>query len=198
MPGIKGKSWFLFWSLAAALGLLAGCTSLCTKRLNVYRDSVEKSPPAGLALLITDPAVAQAVASLPQSYEASGCQWAPEQPSYETNCYRWSLATMDGKPIYQGLCMDTPPTYACEVHPGTRQAGVRIDVFGPGIRDKLSAQQTVTLAPGACYFIWPDCSALRGGQAILRVERLPETYDAGRRARLVTWERAHSQGRTME
>lgn len=190
--------WALVLVLSLLVGLwLAGC-ALCTKRLYVYRDTPEKSPPASLALLVTDPNLAQTVGSVPRGYSASACPWAPEQASYETDSYRLSIEALDGKTVYQGLCLDVTPTFACEVHPGARQVRVRIDTFGPGGNDKLRGEQTITLEAGGVYFLWPDCDALKAGQFSLKMERLPEPYTAAAYTRLKDWESVHTRGRSLD
>ena len=182
--------------LPIILGFM-GC-ELCNRRLYLYRDTPEKTAPAsGLALLITDPNLARAVMSRSQDYLGKGCQWAEEKPAYESDEFRLSLDKLDGKPVYQGLCLDTTPTYACEVRPGSRELQVRLDLFGSWGRESKKEMTRVTLEPGKCYFLRPDCEALQNKNLVLKVEVLPEAYTPDLRARVVDWERRNSKGRSL-
>jgi len=178
---------------------LLGCSSLCTKRLYIYRDTPAKSQgPANMALLITNPNIAQAIMTRPGNYLDRGCQWAPEQLAQETDAYRLSLERVDDQPIYQGLCLDTTATYACELRPGTRQVQVKLELFGPQGRESLRQEPRLTLEPGKTYFLKPDCEKLADRQFVLKAEPLPEPYTPELRARLVDWERQNSPGRSLE
>lgn len=177
---------------------LSGCSSLCTKRLYVYRDTPEKrQAPANTALLITDPNLAQAVMAGPINSPGAGCQWAEEKLAHETDAYRLSIDGLDGKPVYQGLCLDTTPTYACEVRPGPRQVKVRLDLFGTWGHESKKETINLTLEPGKSYFFRPDCEALQNKNFVLKVDSLPDAYTPELRTRVVDWERRHSKGRDL-
>lgn len=177
---------------------LPGCTNLCTKRLYLYRDAPEKrQAPTNMALLITDPNLARAVMAGPVSSPGAGCQWAEEKPGHEADAYRLSIERLDGQTIYQGLCMDTTPTYACEVRPGPRQVAVRLDLFGPWGHEKKTEVIRLSLEPGKSYFFRPDWEELTNRNLVLKVDSLPDAYTPELRNRVVDWERAHSQGRSL-
>jgi hypothetical protein len=164
----------------------------------VYRDTPQKSlPTSNLALLITDPDLVRAVMPGAARELEAGGRWAPEQLAHESEAYRLSLEDLDGKPVYQGLCLDVVPTYACEVRPGTRQVRARMDLFGPWGHEKVIAAAQLTLEPGGCYFLRPDADALKDKQLILKAARLPEAYSAQLRTRLIDWERQHSKGKSI-
>lgn len=178
---------------------LLGCSSLCTKRLYIYRDTpAKRQAPTNMAFLISDPHMAQAIFPSPGNYPGGGCRWAPEQPAHETDAYRLSMDRWDGKPVYQGLCMDITPTYACEVRPGPRRAEIKIDLFGPWGRESLSEEVKINLEPGKCYFLRPDCEKLNDRHVALKLEPLPDAYTPELRARVVDWERKNSKGRGLE
>ena len=173
----------LWLGLAASLWLLAGC-ALCTKHLYLYRDTPQKMPPAGMALLIADPNLAQA--ALPgANLDTGGAQWAPEQPSYQTEAYRLSIEDLDGQKVYQGLCLDTTPTYAVEVRPGNRRIAGRVELLGPEGQEKFNDSVQVNLQAGKVYFIRPDWTELQNKRLVLKVEALPGTYTPEVRARLI-------------
>lgn len=177
---------------------LLGCTNLCTKRLYIYRDTPEKrQAPANMALLITNPNLARAVTAGRLSSLDAGCQWAEEKPAHEANAYQLSVEGLDGKPVYQGLCMDIAPTYACEVRPGPREVQARLDLFGPWGHEKKKEIMKLTLEPGKSYFLQPDCGELQNKNFVLKVDPLPDAYTPELRARVVDWERRHSQGRDL-
>jgi hypothetical protein len=193
----KGSWWFLL-TLLAAQWLFIGCTALCTKRLYLYRDTPEKNRPTSeMALLITDPDLASAVSRAPKRYFEEGCQWAAEQMPLDAEAYRLSIQDLDGKPIYQGLCLDTTPTFACEVRPGERQVRIRLDLSGSWGRESIKEVQRVTLAPGGCYFLRADCESLKNRRLSLKVERLPDSYSPELRSRLIDWRRQHSSGHSL-
>lgn len=174
-----------------------GC-ELCTRRLYLYRDTPEKITPAtNSALLITDPNMARAVMDRSHEYLSPGCQWAEEKPAYETDEYTLSIDRLDGKPVYQGLCLDTTPTYVCEVRPGPREVRVRLDLFGSWGREKKMEVTKLTLEPGKCYFLRPDGQELQNKNFVLKVDFLPDAYTPELRARVVDWERTHSKGRSL-
>ena len=184
--------------LSAGLWLLAGCASLCTKRLALYRDTPEKAqPPAHMALLVTDPNFAKAVMTGPGSYQGGGCQWASEEQVQEGDVYRLSMDRVDDKPVYQGLCMDTTPTYACEVRPGSRQVLLKLDISGSWGQERVREVARLTLEPGKCYFLRPDCEELKNRRLLLKVEPMSDAYTSELRARVAAWERRHSKGRDL-
>jgi hypothetical protein len=173
----------LWLGLAASLWLLGGC-GLCTKHLYLYRDAPQKMPPAEMALLIADPNLAQA--ALPgANLDLGGAQWAPEQPSYQTEAYRLSIADLDGQKVYQGLCLDTTPTYAVEMRPGNHRIAGRAELLGPGGQEKFNDSVQVNLQAGKVYFIRPDWTELQNKRLVLKVEPLPGTYTPEVRARLI-------------
>lgn len=196
---LRGR--WVVWTLLgllAGLWLLAGCvSSLCTKRLYVYRDTAQKSLPNSVALLITDPNIARALMPAASRDLEAGGRWAAEQLVQESDVYRLSIDELDGKVLYQGLCMDVTPTYACEVRPGTRQVRTRLDLFGLWGHEKVKEVTRLTLEPGGCYFLRPDADALKDKHLLLKVDRLPEPYTAELRARLIDWERKNSKNRNI-
>jgi hypothetical protein len=186
MSRAKGRGRYslrLWLGLAASLWLLAGC-ELCTKHLYLYRESPQKMPPTATALLIADPNLAQA--ALPgANLDLRGAPWAPEQPSYQTEAYRLTIAKLDGQNVYQGLCLDTTPTYAVEVRPGSRRIDGRADLLGPGGQEIFKDSVQVNLQAGKIYFIRPDWTELQNKRLVLNVEPLPGTYTPEVRARLI-------------
>ncbi|MEW6387661.1 MAG: hypothetical protein AB1491_09135 [Thermodesulfobacteriota bacterium] len=179
-----------------ALGLFTGC-ALCTKRLYLYRDTPEKRVPTSeLALLIADPNLAKAVSAAPPHIE-EGCQWAAEPMPLDAEGYRLTILDLDGKPLYQGLCLDTTPTEVCEVRPGERQMRTRLDLSGPWGREGIKEVTRISLAPGGCYFLTADCQAMKNRTFVLKVERLPDSYTPALRSRVIDWVRQHSTGRTL-
>ncbi|MDP3181261.1 MAG: hypothetical protein Q8M54_00405 [Desulfobaccales bacterium] len=197
----KWRSGWAGWALVALLAgqlLLAGCvSSLCTKRLYVYRDTAQKSLPNSVALLITDPNIARALMPAASRDLEAGGRWAAEQLVQESDVYRLSIDELDGKVLYQGLCLDVTPTYACEVRPGTRQVRARLDLFGLWGHEKVKEVTRLNLEPGGCYFLRPDADALKDKHLLLKAERLPEAYTAELRARLIDWERQNSKGKSI-
>ena len=177
---------------------LLGCASLCTKRLYLYRDAPEKrQTPAKMALLITDPNLARAVMASPPGSPGAGCQWAEEKPAHEADAYRLSIDGFDGNAVYQGLCMDITPTYACEARPGSRQVRVRLDLFGSWGHESKKEMINLTLEPGKSYFLRPDCGELQNKNFVLKVDSLPDAYTPELRARVVDWERRHKKGKSL-
>lgn len=189
----------LFLAAFLAGAWLLGCTNLCTKRLYLYRDTSEKRlAPANMALLIANPNLARAVSADPLSTPGPGGQWAEDKPGHETDAYRLSIDSLDGKVIYQGLCMDITPTDACEVKPGVREVMVRLDLFGPWGHEKKKEIIRLTLEPGKIYFFRPDPEELQKKNLALKVDPLKDAYTPALRAKVVDWERRHSQGRSLE
>jgi len=120
-----------------------------------------------------------------------------EEKVQEGDAYRLSLDRVDGKPVYQGLCLDTTPTLACEVRPGPRQVLVRLDMFGTWGHEKITEGARLTLEPGKCYFLRPDCAELKNRRLLLKVDPLPDAYTPELRGRIADWERRHSKGRDL-
>jgi hypothetical protein len=189
-------------ALLAATGLLFGCLdSLCTKRLYLYRDTELKSlPPADMALLIADPAIVTALLPEAAPKVTRGLPWAPEQPFYEKDYYQLSIDRLDSRPVYQGLCMNVTPTHVCEVRPGSRQVLARLKLFGAWGQERLEDNASLTLKPGGVYFLHPDWDAASASPKILRLkaERLPASYNAALRSKLMDWLRRHTKGRSLE
>jgi hypothetical protein len=197
--GLRNSAVLLLLALLAT-GLLAGCLdNLCKLRLYIYRDVEQKSlPPAGMALLIADPAIV--VALLPDAAPkmSQGLPWAPEQPSYASDFYQLSIDGLDGRRVYQGRCLDVTPSYVCEVRPGSRQVMAGLKLMGPWGQQTVKDQAALTLEPGGVYFLHPDWDGAAHKTLRLQAERLPASYDAALRAQLLAWQRAHTQGRSLE
>ena len=193
-----GAGWALV-ALLAGLWLPAGCvSSLCTKRLYVYRDTPQKGlPTSNQALLITDPNIVRVLMPGANLNLEAGGRWAPEQLVQESDVYRLSIDDLDGKTLYQGLCLDITPTYACEVRPGARQVRTRLDAYGLWGHERVKEATRVDLEPGGCYFLRPDADALKDKHLLLKIERLPEAYTAALRTRLIDWERQNSKNRNI-
>jgi hypothetical protein len=137
-----------------------------------------------MALLIVDPNLAQA--AMPgANLNLQGAQWAPEQPSYQTESYQLSIEDLDGQKVYQGQCLDTTPTYAVEMRPGNHRIAVRGDLFSPEGQEKFRDSVQLDLQAGKVYFLRPDWEALRNRRLNLKMEILPEAYTPQVRARLV-------------
>jgi hypothetical protein len=186
--------------LIAAAGLLPGCLdNLCTKRLYLYRDTEPKSlPPADMALLIADPAIVAALLPESASKISRGIPWAPEQPAYTSDYYQLSIEGLDGRLVYQGLCMNITRTHVCEVRPGSRQVLASLNLFGPWGRESAKDNAALTLEPGGVYFLHPDWQQASHKILRLQAERLPVSYTAALRAQLMDWLRHHTQGRSLE
>jgi hypothetical protein len=187
-------------TLLAATGLLSGCLdNLCTKRLYLYRDTEPKSlPPADMALLIADPAIVTALLPEAAPKVTRGLPWAPEQPFYESDFYQLSIDRLDGRSVYQGLCMNITPTYVCEVRPGSRQVLARLKLFGAWGREGVEDYAALDLKPGGVYFLYPDWEAASHKTLRLKAERLPASYNAALRSKLMDWLRRHTKGRSLE
>jgi hypothetical protein len=195
----KKRQW-LRWPwllLAAGIWLLAGCAQLCTKHLLLYREAAAKGQPtSGQALLITDPQLAQALAPGAANLNSS-LPWAPDQPFYESDCYQLSMDRVEDQPVYQGLCLDTTPTYSLEVRPGARRLNLRLNLFGPWGKEAVREAAAVNLEAGVVYFLYPEAEAARNRQLVLKVEPLLKGYDASLRQRVMDWNRQHYPARTI-
>ncbi|MDO9071267.1 MAG: hypothetical protein Q7V36_07100 [Deltaproteobacteria bacterium] len=198
--GLRNSAVLLLLALMAAAGLLAGCLdNLCTKRLYIYRDVEQKSlPPADMALLIADPAIVTALFPEAASKIGQGMPWAPEQPAYASDFYQLSIDGLDGRRVYQGLCLNITPSYVSEVRPGSRQVMASLKLVGPWGQQHVKNSAALTLEPGGVYFLHPDWDGAANKTLRLQAERLPARYDAAGRAKLIEWLRRHTQGRSLE
>ena len=198
--GIRNSTVFLLLALIAASGLLSGCLdNLCTKRLYIYRDAEQKSlPPADLALLIADPAIVAALLPEAAPKVTGGMPWATEQPAYDSDCYHLSIDGLDDRLVYQGRCMDITPSFVCEVRPGSRRVLASLKLFGPWGQQRVKDTASLTLEPGGVYFLFPDWEVAANKILRLQVTRLPASYDAAFRAKLIDWLRLHTKGRSLE
>jgi hypothetical protein len=187
-------------ALLAAAGLLGGCLdNLCKLRLYIYRDVEQKSlPPDGMALLIADPAIAAALFPEAASKISQGMPWAPEQPAYASDFYQLSIDGLDGRRLYQGRCLDITPSYVCEVGPGSRQVMASLKLMGPWGQKHVKDNAALTLEPGGVYFLHPDWDGAAQKTLRLQAQRLPAGYDTALRAKLIEWQRRHTQGRSLE
>jgi len=199
-PGLRNSAVLLLLALLAASCLLPGCLdNLCTKRLYIYRDTEPKSPPpADTALLIADPAIVAALLPEAQPKVSRGLPWAPEQPNYASDFYQLSIDGLDDRLVYQGLCMNITPTYVCEVRPGSRQVLARLELFGPWGRQSVKDTTSLTLEPGGVYFLYPDWEGASQKTLRLKAQRLPVSYNAALRSKLIDWLRRNTQGRSLE
>jgi len=198
--GGRKRAVLLLLALLAATGLLAGCLdNLCKLRLFIYRDIEQKSlPPAQMALLIADPAIAAALLPEAASKINPGMPWAPDQPFYDSDFYQLSIDGLDGRRLYQGRCLNVTPSYVCEVRPGSRQVMAGLKLVGPWGQQNVKDQAALTLEPGGVYFLHPDWDGAAQKNLRLQAERLPASYDAALRAKLLAWQRAHTQDRSLE
>jgi hypothetical protein len=198
--GLRNSTVLLLLALIAASGLLPGCLdNLCTKRLYIYRDAEPKSlPPADLALLIADPAIVAALLPDAAPKATGGMPWAPEQPAYASDFYQLSIDGLDDRLVYQGRCMDITPSFVCEVRPGPRRVLASLNLFGPWGQQRVKDTASLTLEPGGVYFLSPDWEVASKRTLRLQVERLPASYDAAFRAKLIDWLRLHTKGRSLE
>jgi len=198
--GLRNSAVVLLLALLAAAGLLSGCLdNLCTKRLYLSRDVEQKSlPPADMALLIADPAIVAAVIPEAASKVSQGLPWAPEQPVYASDFYQLSIDGLDGRRVYQGLCLNITPNHVCEVRPGSRQVMASMKLVGPWGQQQAKDQAALTLEPGGVYFLHPDWAGAGNKTLRLQAERLPASYNAALRAKLMDWLRHHTQGRSLE
>jgi hypothetical protein len=191
MPTVNryaGRSLRAWLALAVGLWLLAGCVTLCTKHLYLYREAPQKQPPAQVALVITDPTLVQAV--MPgANLDLGGAQWAPLQPSYTTEMYRLHLEKVDGQNVYQGQCLDYLPIYAVELRPGARRLAVRVDLLGPEGQQKFTDTVQVALQAGQAYLLRPDWQELLNKRLVLKTEPLPEAYTPLLRTRVIDRQR---------
>jgi hypothetical protein len=182
--------------LAASLWLVAGC-ALCTKHLYLFRETPQKLPASETALLVADPDLLRA--AMPDAApDLQGAVWAPEQPFYPTEMYRLTILDLDGQKVYQGMCLDTLPTYAVEVRPGARRVGVRVDLFGPSGQQKFSEVLAMNLEPGRVYFLSPDWQQLLDKRLALKVQRLPQPYTPEVRARIIQQRRQTGTGASLD
>ncbi len=195
-PGRRGL--VLVSALTLGLGLLAGCAggSLCTKHLYLDREGPQKLPPGQVALLIAKPDTAE-VALPGANLNLQGAGWAPEQPSQPTDVYKLSIQTVDGAKVYQGMCLDTLPTYAVELRPGQRRVEVRVDLLGPGGMEKFTDTVQLNLQPSMVYFLHPDWQELLNRHLTVKMEIL-QPYTPEVRARLIAREKLTSSIATLD
>ncbi len=175
-------------ALAVGLTMLAGCVTLCTKHLYLYREAPQKQPAAQVALVITDPTLVQAI--LPgANLDLQGALWAPLQPSYTTEMYRLQIERVDGQKVYQGLCLDYLPVFAVELRPGSRSLEVRADLLSSRGQEKFTDTVQVDLQAGQAYFLRPDWQELLNKRLVIKAEPLPEAYTPLLRSRLIDRQR---------
>jgi hypothetical protein len=192
-----GRSLRAWLALAVGLLMLAGCVTLCTKHLYLYREAAQKLPPAQVALVITDPTLVQAV--MPgANLNLQEAQWAPLQPSYTTAMYRLQIERVDGQKVYQGMCLDYLPVYAVELQPGARRLTVRADILGPEGQEKLTDTVRVDLQAGQAYFLRPDWQELLSKRLVIKAEPLPEAYTPLLRARVVDRQRVTDRTASLD
>lgn len=198
MPMAKRCGWRtlrLWLGLGASLVLLAGC-ELCNKHLYLYRDVPEKGSPPQMALLIADPNLAEA--ALPGApLNLKGAQWAPEQPFHKTEAYRLSIDEVDGQKVYQGLCLDTTPTYAVEMRPGRRRIAVSVELLGPQGQERFRDTVQLNLEAGQTYFLRPEWAELHNRRLALKMEIL-EAYTPQVRARLIEHRRQTTRTASLD
>ncbi len=200
MPTVKryaGRSLRAWLALAVSLGLLAGCASLCTKHLYLFREAPQKQPPAQVALVITDPTLVQAI--MPgANLNLQGASWAPLQPSYPTAMYRLQIDTVDGQKVYQGMCLDYLTVYAVELRPGARRLAVRVELMGPEGQEKFTDTVQVDLQAGQAYFLRPDWQELLSKRLVIKAEPLPEAYTPLLRARVIDRQRVTDKTASLD
>ncbi|MBM4275021.1 MAG: hypothetical protein FJ134_11260 [Deltaproteobacteria bacterium] len=193
----------LLLALVVASVFLPGCSpidSLCTKRLYLFRDTEAKSlAPANMALLITDPAVLNSLAPEAASKVIQGLPWAEDKPAHESDAYHLSVEKLDGRVIYQGLCLDTMVTNVCEVRAGQRGVTGKLDLFGPWGHQSARDTVSLSLAPGGVYFLHPDWQLMTPDKNFrLQADLLPLKYDAALRAKLMDWLKRNTKGCSLE
>ncbi len=170
---------------------------ICKRHLYIFREAPEKSPVAITALVITDPNLAAALVPEASARLHQGLPWAPEQLVHETEAYRLSLTQVDGRPVYQGLCLDTLITDVCEVRAGSRRLSVDVLLFGPWGRRTQREQLPVDLQAATVYFLKVAGSGGDEGRVQVLAERLAP-YTPEFRQRLLDYERSHAPGRTLD
>ncbi len=189
--------------LLAAPVFFLGCVSLdslCTKRLYLFRDTEEKSlPPANMALLITDPALISQLMPEAAAKVVKGLPWAEDKPAQESDVYHLSVEKLNGRPVYQGLCLDTVVTNVCEVRAGQRGVTGKLDLYGPWGQQSARDTVSLSLVPGGVYFLHPDWQLITPDKNFrLQADPLPVKYDAALRAKLMDWLKRHTKGRSLE
>jgi hypothetical protein len=193
----KKRRWWTWVGLAAVLGLLAGCAGLCTKHLYLFREGPQKQPPEQVALVITDPNIIQAI--MPgANLNLQGAVWAPQQPSQPNEVYRLAILTVDGKQVYQGMCMDNLTVDMVELRPGARSIAVRVDRYGPWGMEKLSGTVQFDLQPSRVYFLRPDWQELLSKRLVIKPETLPEVYNSTLRARVIDRQRQTQKSASLD
>lgn len=184
--------------LLGLMALAGGCSGpLCKKHLYIFRETPQKSPPGATALLITDPSLAVALVPEASARVSKGLPWAPEQLDHQTDAYRLSLTQVDGRPVYQGLCLDTLTTDVCEVRPGPRRLLLKVQLYGPWGRRSPREELRVDLVAGTVYFLRIEGAGGPEGPVWVRLERLG-AYTPEFRQRLLDWQRQHTTGRSLD
>ena len=85
-----------------------------------------------------------------------------------------------------------------EDYPGSRQVMASLKLMGPWGQQQAKDHAALTLEPGGVYFLHPDWDGAAHKTLRLQAERLPASYDAALRAKLMEWQRHHTQGRSLE
>jgi hypothetical protein len=184
--------------LLVSLALAGGCSGpLCHRHLYIFRESPEKSPPEAVALVITDPNLAAALVPEAAPQVSKGLPWAPEQPSHETDAFRLSLTKVDGRVVYQGLCLDTLVTDVCEVRPGSRRLSFKVELYGPWGQRSLRQVLGMELKAATVYFFIIGGTGGREGSVRVSAEPLG-AYTPEFRQRLLDWQRRHAAGRSLD
>jgi hypothetical protein len=68
-----------------------------------------------------------------------------------------------------------------------------LKLLGPWGQQQVKDHAALTLEPGGVYFLHPDWDG-----AAHKILRLPASCDAAWRAKLVEWQRHHTQGRSLK
>lgn len=180
------------------MALAGGCSGpLCTKHLYIFRETPEKSLPGATALVITDPNLAAALVPEASARINQGLPWAPEQLEHQTEAYRLSLTRVDGRPVFQGYCLDTLLTDVCEVRPGSRRLSLKAELYGPWGRRNQWEELGVDLKAGTVYFLAVE--GMGGPERPVRVAvQSLGAYTPEFRQRLLDWQRRHRTGRSLD
>ena len=182
MPTVKrdaGRSLRAWLALAVGLWLLAGCASLCTKHLYLFREAPQKQPPAQVALVITDPTLVQAVmpgANLnlqgaTAGHRARHCS-RPTPPRCIVCKSRESTARRFTRACVWITCRSTP--WNCGRGAAAWRCG--LDLLSPEGQEKFTDTVQVDLQAGQAYFLRPDWQELLNKRLVIKAEPLPEAY----------------------
>jgi hypothetical protein len=184
--------------ILGVMALAGGCSGpLCKKHLYIFRETPQKSPPGVTALVITDPNLAAALVPEASARVSTGLPWAPEQLAHQTDAYRLSLTKVDGRNVYQGLCLDTLTTDVCEVRAGSRRLSLKVMLYGPWGRRSQREDLGVDLVAGTVYFLRIEGAGGPEGPVRVTSERLG-AYTPEFRQRLLDWQRRHTTGRSLD